>query len=183
MSNFINLLDIIYPVGSMYFSVTDISPASSVGGTWEQIKDTVLAASGESYAGPADKYDGKKYILCQQMPFHTHELNIADVNAVNFTFSTNAISASGYKWSNHLAGNSSAVAFYRDMFADMTNKNQMSNNSNYRPSDNFIKNSDFQLMTSTCRPTGGGRTTFHIIIQSMYGKGLPNLFEGAVYNG
>lgn len=157
MSNFVNLLDIIYPIGSMYFSVTDISPASSVGGTWEQIKDTVLAASGDSYAGSADKYDGKKYILCQQMPFHTHELNIADVNAVNFTFSTNAISASGYKWSNHLVGNSNTVAFYRDMFADMTNKNQMSNNSNYRPSDNFIKNSDFQLMKSTCRPAGGGQ--------------------------
>ena len=157
MSNFVNLLDIIYPVGSLYFSISDVSPADSVGGTWEQIKDTVLAASGDSYAGSADKYDGKKYILCQQMPFHTHEANIADVNAVNFTFSTNAISASGYKWSNHLVGNSDTVAFYRDIFADMTNKKQTSNNSNYRPSDNFIKNSDFQLMKSVCRPAGGGQ--------------------------
>ena len=183
MSNFVNLLDIIYPIGSMYFSVTDISPASSVGGTWEQIKDTVLAASGDSYAGSADKYDGKKYILCQQMPFHTHELNIADVNAVNFTFSTNAISASGYKWSNHLVGNSNTVAFYRDMFADMTNKNQMSNNSNYRPSDNFIKNSDFQLMKSTCRPAGGaGLHSISLFNQCMEKDCLSSLKE-LVYNG
>lgn len=183
MSNFVNLLDIIYPIGSMYFSVTDISPASSVGGTWEQIKDTVLAASGDSYAGSADKYDGKKYILCQQMPFHTHELNIADVNAVNFTFSANAISASGYKWSNHLAGNSNTVAFYRDIFADMTNKNQMSNNSNYRPSDNFIKNSDFQLMKSTCRPTGGaGLHSISLFNQCMEKDCLSSLKE-LVYNG
>lgn len=157
MSNFVNLLDIIYPVGSLYFSITDVSPADSVGGTWEQIKDTVLAASGDNYAGPADNYDGEKYILCQQMPFHTHEADIADVNAVNFTFSKNAISASGYSWSNHLAGNSSTVALYRDALADMTNKNQLSNNSNYRPSDNFIKNSDFSLMKSVCRPAGGGQ--------------------------
>ena len=157
MPNFVNLLDIIYPVGSMYFSATDISPASSIGGTWEQIKDTVLAASGESYTGPADKYDGKKYILCQQMPFHTHEADIADVNAIDFTFSKNAISASGYAWSKHLVGNSSKVALYRDALADMTNKNQLSNNSNYRPSDNLIKDSDFGLMTSVCRPAGGGQ--------------------------
>lgn len=155
MSNFVNLLDIIYPVGSMYFSISDISPVDSVGGTWEQIKDTVLAASGDSYAGPADKYDGKKYILCQQMPFHTHEVDIADVNAVNFTFYKNAISASGYAWSNHLSGNSSTVAMYRDVLADMTDKNQLYNNSNYRPSDNIIKNSNFNLMKSTCRPAGG----------------------------
>ena len=157
MPNFVNLLDIIYPVGSMYFSATDISPASSIGGTWEQIKDTVLAASGESYTGPADKYDGKKYILCQQMPFHTHEADIADVNAVDFTFSKNAISASGYAWSKHLVGNSSKVALYRDALADMTNKNQLSNNSNYRPSDNLIKDSNFSLMKSVCRPAGGGQ--------------------------
>lgn len=157
MPNFVNLLDIIYPVGSMYFSATDISPASSIGGTWEQIKDTVLAASGESYTGPADKYDGKKYILCQQMPFHTHEADIADVNAVDFTFNKNAISASGYAWSKHLVGNSSKVALYRDALADMTNKNQLSNNSNYRPSDNLIKDSNFSLMQSVCRPAGGGQ--------------------------
>lgn len=157
MSNFVNLLDVIYPVGSLYFSVSEISPADSVGGTWEQIKDTVLAASGDSYAGPADNYDGEKYILCQQMPFHTHEADIADVNAVNFTFYKNAISASGYAWSNHLAGSSSTVALYRDALADMTNKNQISNNSNYRPSDNLIKNSDFSLMKSVCRPAGGGK--------------------------
>ena len=63
MSNFVNLLDIVYPIGSMYFSVIDVSPANSVGGTWEQIKDAVLAASGENYAGFADKYDGEKYIF------------------------------------------------------------------------------------------------------------------------
>lgn len=157
MSNFVNLLDLIYPIGSLYFSVSKVSPADTVGGTWEQIKDTVLAASGDSYAGPADKYDGKKYILYRQMPFHTHETDIADVNAVNFTFYKNAISSSGYSWSKHLAGSSSTVDLYRDALADMENKNQKTNDSNYRPSDNFINNSDFNLMKSTCRPAGGGR--------------------------
>lgn len=35
MLNFVNLLDIIYPVGSVYISFHSTSPAASVGGTWE----------------------------------------------------------------------------------------------------------------------------------------------------
>lgn len=42
MSNFVNLLDIIYPVGSVYITATEINPASSIGGTWVEIKDKIL---------------------------------------------------------------------------------------------------------------------------------------------
>ena len=72
MSNFVNLLDIVYPVGSMYFSVNNVSPASSVGGTWEQIKDAVLAASGNSYSGAVNAYHGNKAMTINQMPTHAH---------------------------------------------------------------------------------------------------------------
>lgn len=72
MPNFVNLLDIIYPVGSLYFSITDVSPADSVGGTWTQIKDAVLAASGNSYSGAVNAYHGNKAMTVDQMPRHTH---------------------------------------------------------------------------------------------------------------
>ena len=72
MSNFVNLLDIIYPVGSMYFSVSSVSPANSVGGTWTQIKDAVLAASGDSYSGAVNNYHGNKAMTVNQMPSHSH---------------------------------------------------------------------------------------------------------------
>ena len=42
MSNYVNLLDIVYPVGSIYISVNNISPADSVGGTWVKIEDKFL---------------------------------------------------------------------------------------------------------------------------------------------
>lgn len=42
MSNFVNLLDIIYPVGSIYITATEVSPVDSIGGTWVEIKDKVL---------------------------------------------------------------------------------------------------------------------------------------------
>lgn len=45
-----DLIDVIYPIGSIYMSVNSTSPQTLFGGTWEQIKDTFLLASGDTYA-------------------------------------------------------------------------------------------------------------------------------------
>ena len=45
MANWVNLLDIIYPIGSVYITSTTTSPASLVGGTWTQITNKYLYCS------------------------------------------------------------------------------------------------------------------------------------------
>ena len=47
MSNFVNLLDIVYPIGSVYITFSDISPVDSVGGSWEKIDGKFLQSSSE----------------------------------------------------------------------------------------------------------------------------------------
>lgn len=37
-------IDLFYPIGSVYFSIEDISPASSVGGTWQKITGRFIRA-------------------------------------------------------------------------------------------------------------------------------------------
>ena len=44
-----DLVDTIYPIGSIYMSVNNVSPSTLFGGTWEQIKDTFLLSSGDTY--------------------------------------------------------------------------------------------------------------------------------------
>lgn len=68
MSNFVNLLDIIYPVNSMYITASGVSPATSIGGTWTQIKDGACLAAYDDIAG----YTGSKTISVKQMPAHKH---------------------------------------------------------------------------------------------------------------
>lgn len=43
------LTNAIYPVGSIYISVNNTDPATLFGGTWEQIKDTMLMTAGDTY--------------------------------------------------------------------------------------------------------------------------------------
>lgn len=44
------LLDLFYPVGSIYTSTKNTNPASTLGGTWTQIKDRFLLCAGDSYS-------------------------------------------------------------------------------------------------------------------------------------
>lgn len=55
------MLQMIYPVGSIYLSVNDTSPAAFLGGTWERIKDTFVLAAGDKYeAGSTGGEDAHK---------------------------------------------------------------------------------------------------------------------------
>lgn len=51
MSSFVNLMDIVYPVGSVYYSFSSISPATRFGGTWEQITCFLYPQSSDVTAG------------------------------------------------------------------------------------------------------------------------------------
>lgn len=73
MSNFVNLLDIIYPVGSIYFSTSSTSPASSIGGTWTKIENCLLAASGDTY-NVAGRFSGSNMISSLAVPDHQHNV-------------------------------------------------------------------------------------------------------------
>lgn len=48
MSNYVNLLDIVYPIGSIYITFSDTSPVDSVGGSWEKIDGKFLQSSSET---------------------------------------------------------------------------------------------------------------------------------------
>lgn len=44
------LLDLVYPVGSIYMNVNNVDPSIILGGEWEAIEDKFILASGKSYS-------------------------------------------------------------------------------------------------------------------------------------
>lgn len=77
--NINNIMNAIYPVGSIYMSVNSTSPASLFGGTWEQIKDMFLMSAGDTYAAGASggsashsHTTGGHTLTTSEIPAHTH---------------------------------------------------------------------------------------------------------------
>lgn len=67
------LLDKIYPVGCIYQSASSTSPASFLGGTWEQIKDRFILAAGDTYAAGSTGGEIEHALTVDEMPAHRHE--------------------------------------------------------------------------------------------------------------
>lgn len=59
-----NLLNKIYPVGSIYMSMVNVSPQNFIGGTWTRIENTFLIAASNPSA------QNKKYVVQTKEPFN-----------------------------------------------------------------------------------------------------------------
>lgn len=70
------LADLIYPVGSIYMSVNSVNPATLFGGTWEQIQDKFLLASGSTYSAGATGGEAVHALTTSEMPSHGHNIGV-----------------------------------------------------------------------------------------------------------
>lgn len=67
------LLNLIYPVGSIYMSTNNTSPASFLGGTWTRIKDRFLLSFGDTYnTAGATGGEATHTLTTDEMPSHSH---------------------------------------------------------------------------------------------------------------
>ena len=66
------LLNLVYPVGSIYMSVNNTSPATLFGGTWEAISGRFLLASGSGYANGSTGGEASHKLTVAEMPSHSH---------------------------------------------------------------------------------------------------------------
>lgn len=95
-----SIVDMIYPIGSIYMSVNSTSPQTLFGGTWEQIKDTFLLATGDTYANGSTGGSATVTLTSAQsgVPAHSHKYQ--DYNTT-YTLKT----------TNRKPGTSTAVAY------------------------------------------------------------------------
>lgn len=73
------LLDMFYPVGSIYMSVNSGNPSSLFGGTWQKIEGRFLLGSSSSYANGATGGSADAVVVA-----HTHDVTQkAELGGIN----------------------------------------------------------------------------------------------------
>ena len=87
-----NLVDLVYPVGSIYMSMSnDTSPEVLFGGSWERIQDRFLLAAGGIYTAGSTGGESEHVITEEEMPKHSHKAYFyeswheSDIAGINYT--------------------------------------------------------------------------------------------------
>lgn len=66
----------IYPIGSIYMSLQEISPAVLFGGTWEMRSNSFLVGAGDLYAVGSTGGEAEHALTVDEIPEHAHDIMI-----------------------------------------------------------------------------------------------------------
>ena len=70
-----DIVDLIYPVGSLYMSTNAASPATLFGGTWKQLEDRFLLGAGSTYTAGDTGGEATVTLTTNEIPSHRHMSN------------------------------------------------------------------------------------------------------------
>lgn len=69
----LSTLNEIYPIGTIYMSVSSTTPASLFGGSWSQLENRFLLGAGSSYTNGATGGSATHTLTASEMPSHNHK--------------------------------------------------------------------------------------------------------------
>lgn len=97
-----------YPIGSIYLSVNTTNPNNILGfGTWEQIKDKFLLASGSTYTSGTTGGEATHKLTVAEMPSHNHaSKGWADVTDYSGDYRTLGAQGQSTDYTTHYTGGS-----------------------------------------------------------------------------
>ena len=78
-------LDALHPVGSVYISLEEASPAALFGGTWERLEDVFLLGAGGAYAADERGGEAEHVLTIDEMPAHKHDWSITGCTNAGFS--------------------------------------------------------------------------------------------------
>ena len=116
------VVDLVYPVGSIYMSVASTSPATLFGGTWTQLKDRFLIGTGDTYSNGAT--GGAASVSYTPAGTNSggavgnHTLTVAEIPSHNHSFTGREVSTG-----NQSAGHTHK---YTDYYATTTGSSSLS---------------------------------------------------------
>lgn len=110
---YINLLELVYPVGSIYISMSSTNPGALFGGTWVQINNRFLYATTSSMIIAGENIHT---LTVDEMPAHNHSGTIVGIGSKE-TFSNSGIFGNE-KYKNGLQWNTIANGGSYDVYGE-----------------------------------------------------------------
>ena len=94
------LLNLLHPVGSYYWSSQSTNPGTLFGGTWTQVKDKFILAAGDSYSVGATGGEAVHKLTVDEMPSHQHVQRMDNASGAVVTAGSDAGdgATSGGQW-------------------------------------------------------------------------------------
>ena len=105
------ILSKIYPIGSIYISTNNASPASLLGGTWEKIRDKFLLSESDTISAGSTGGEATHTLTVDEMPSHTHNTPVKSGSYIT-------MDGSGNTW----------VPIYNNDYVGYTGSGQAHNN-------------------------------------------------------
>lgn len=105
------ILSKIYPIGSIYISTNNASPASLLGGTWEKIRDKFLLSESDTISAGSTGGEATHTLTVDEMPSHTHSTPVKSGSYIT-------MDGSGNTW----------VPIYNNDYVGYTGSGQAHNN-------------------------------------------------------
>ena len=101
-----DLLNRVYPVGSIYMSAVNVSPASFLGGTWQAIEQgRMLMAAGSSWQAGTTGGAAYHALTIAELPAHDHSATETAAGGHTHGASTGTAGAHAHSGSTNNAGN------------------------------------------------------------------------------
>lgn len=91
----ISILDL-FPIGTIIQSTENVSPASYIGGTWEQLKDRFLLGAGDTYSNGTTGGEATHKLTVSEMPSHDHTIHSQNTPTTSHPYGGNILNYYGY---------------------------------------------------------------------------------------
>ena len=146
------LLNLVYPVGSIYWSSNDTDPGTLFGGTWQQIKDRFVLAAGDSYSVNATGGEKAHTLAKEEMPSHDHSFTPSGSVSSSFSGNTGTVNVSGGNHRHY-------IPTPRDN-GDESTFSMSTNNKPYLLNNSYTDYSGNLSMSGSFTPSGSVSSTF-----------------------
>lgn len=100
-----DLLDLVYPVGSIYMNVNNINPQSVFGGSWEKVEGKFLLGSSATYLLGTQGGEASHTLTLSEMPKHNHIMTFYTGNPGGFQSGQQVAPTNSITRTTEMAGN------------------------------------------------------------------------------